>query len=46
MKCLVNLRGPLKNMTAIENFWKFTANQYGLRPQFSEKEFHGATECI
>ncbi|KRW98993.1 hypothetical protein PPERSA_11594 [Pseudocohnilembus persalinus] len=46
MKQILNLRGPLKNITAIENFWKQTANQNQLRPQFSEKDFHGATECI
>lgn len=46
MKLLINLRGPLKNMTAIENFWKKTANTYNVKPKFSNSEFHGATECI
>ena len=30
MECILNMRGPLKNMTAIENFWKSTAKKYKL----------------
>lgn len=46
MKLLLNIRGGLKNMISIENFWKSTAKKYNLRPVFSNKKFHGATECI
>lgn len=46
MKLICEVRGKLINTTALENLWKSLANDLGLRMEFSEKEFHGATECI
>jgi|JI6StandDraft_1071083.scaffolds.fasta_scaffold06418_6 hypothetical protein len=46
MDLVYEVRGPLISTTAVENFWKAVANEQKLRPAFSEKEFHGATECI
>lgn len=46
MELVYEVRGPLISTTAVENFWKAVANEQKLRPDFSEKEFHGATECI
>lgn len=40
------MREKLVNTTALENLWKSVANELGLKMDFSEKEFHGATECI
>ncbi len=37
MKLEFRLRGYLKNMTAIENFWKETSNKYNFKMPFTEK---------
>lgn len=43
MQLIYEVRGPLINTTAVENFWKSVANDLKLKPTFSEKDFHGAT---
>jgi len=46
MKLLLQIRGRLETMTIIENWWKDEAENKKLYCQFSDKAFHGMTECI
>lgn len=46
MKLLLNLRGKLILMTQIENYWKEQAKLNKWFVEFSQKDFHGKTECI
>jgi hypothetical protein len=46
MKLLLNLRGKLITMTRIENWWKEQAEEKKWFMRFSNRDFHGQTECI
>jgi len=46
MKLILQLRGRLITMTKIENWFKEQAEKRDLFCRFSEKEFHGLTECL
>jgi hypothetical protein len=46
MKLLFNLRGKLKKMTKIENWWKDEAKIEGAFIRFSDESFHGLSETI
>lgn len=46
MELLVAIRGRLETMTIIENWWKEQAEKNSYFSRFSQKEFHGLTECI
>ncbi|CAF1101506.1 unnamed protein product [Rotaria sordida] len=46
MKLLLTLRGKLITTTRIENWWKEQAEEKNWFVRFSNKEFHGQTECI
>ena len=46
MKLLLNLRGKLITTTRIENWWKEQAEKKNWFVRFTDKDFHGRTECI
>jgi len=46
MKLILQLRGRLITMTKIENWFKEQAEKRDLFCRFSDKEFHGLTECL
>ncbi|KAL6078787.1 hypothetical protein QOT17_001414 [Balamuthia mandrillaris] len=46
MRLLLSIRGPLKDMTELENWWKEKAQKDNLFQRFSVADFHGLSECI
>jgi len=46
MQLLLSLRGPLRKMTKIENWWKEEGTKNGYFCKFSDASFHGMTECF
>jgi len=46
MKLILELRGRLITMTRIENYWKTKGKKLNIFHAFSDKDFHGKSECI